>query len=241
MPHNAMAGLFGAISLYVLIAFFMGFRAFWKDIGSAPSTPLDGRSLVTALHDILRLRYLDGGGVGCFNKDEKPTDRRRLYHHLTFYGFILCFAATSVATLYHYVLGRQAPYAWYDLPVVLGTLGGIGLLIGPVGLMKAKLQRDPMMVDKPRLGMDSAFIVMLFLTSLTGLLLLVLRVTPAMGTLLALHLGVVFSLFLTMPYGKFVHGLYRAVALVRHAWEFRQFSEPAPANIQPKGNIKAAA
>ena len=40
--------------------------------------------------------------------------------------------------------------------------------------------------------MDVAFIVMLFLTSLTGMALLLLRETAAMGPLLALHLGVVF-------------------------------------------------
>ena len=40
-----------------------------------------------------------------------------------------------------------------------------------------------------------------------------------MGPLLALHLGVVFALFITMPYGKFVHGIYRFVALVRYAGE----------------------
>ena len=83
------------------------------------------------MRDACTLRYLDGGGIGCFNDDERPNDRRRLYHHLTFYGFLLCFASTCVATLYHYLLGRVAPYPWYDLPVVLGTVGGIGLLIGP--------------------------------------------------------------------------------------------------------------
>ena len=87
-----------------------------------------------------QLRYLDGGGVGCFNEDERPTDRRKIYHHLTFYGFILCFAATCVATLYHYLLAREAPYPWWDLPVVLGTLGGIGLLIGPAGLLAEKMR-----------------------------------------------------------------------------------------------------
>jgi len=42
-----------------------------------------------------------------------------------------------------------------------------------------------------------------------------------MGPLLALHLGAVFALFITMPYGKFVHGIYRFVALVRYAQERR--------------------
>jgi citrate/tricarballylate utilization protein len=173
------------------------------------------------MRDAASLRYLDGGGIGCYNHDERPNDRRRFYHHLTFYGFALCFASTCVATLYHYLLAREAPYPWWDLPVVLGTVGGIGLIFGPLGLMIAKLRRDPVMADERSHGMGVAFIVMLLLTSLTGLALLVLRTTAAMPLLLALHLGVVFALFITLPYGKFVHGLYRFAALVRYARERR--------------------
>ena len=219
MPHNAMAVLFGAAFLYAIVALIMSMRAFWRDIGEPVGMTTNPKSLLQAIRDAGELRYLDGGGVGCFNEGEKPTDRRRLYHHLTFYGFALCFAATCVATLYHYLLGREAPYPWWDLPVVLGTLGGIGLLIGPIGLLAAKSQRDPVLVDEQRYGMDTAFIAMLFLTALTGLVLLVLRETAAMGPLLAIHLGAVFALFITLPYGKFVHGLYRFVALVRYARE----------------------
>jgi citrate/tricarballylate utilization protein len=90
-----------------------------------------------------------------------------------------------------------------------------------VGLLAEKWKRDPVLVDESRFGMDTAFTAMLFLTSLTGTVLLLLRDTPAMGPLLALHLGVVFALFVTMPYGKFVHGIYRFVALVRYAQERR--------------------
>src|SRR5882672_5481454 len=219
MPHNAMAALFGAALLYSIVALVMGVRAFWRDIGEPVGMKTDAKSLLQAIRDAGELRYLDGGGVGCFNEDDRPTDRRKLYHHLTFYGFVLCFASTSVATLYHYLLAREAPYAWWDLPVVLGTLGGIGLLIGPIGLLTERWKRDLVLVDEARYGMDIAFIVMLFLTSLTGMALLVLRESAAMGPLLALHLGVVFSLFVTMPYGKFVHGIYRFVALVRYAME----------------------
>jgi citrate/tricarballylate utilization protein len=219
MPHNTMVALFGAAFLYAIVALAMGVRAFWRSI----EHPVDGRTHVAAIwqamKDAGRLRYLDGGGVGCINEGEVPVDTRRVYHHLTFYGFLLCFASTSFATLYHYVLGLEAPYPWYDLPVVLGTIGGIGLLVGPIGLFRAKQVRDPALQHEHSHGMDVAFLAMLFLTSLTGLLLLVLRATPAMGVLLALHLGVVFALFLTMPYGKFVHGIYRFAALVRYALE----------------------
>jgi citrate/tricarballylate utilization protein len=219
MPHNAMALLFGLAFLYAIVALAMGLRAFWRDIGD-PMQLAPG-AWGQALRDAASLRYLDGGGIGCYNHDERPNDRRALYHHLTFYGFGLCFASTCVATLYHYLLAREAPYPWWDLPVVLGTLGGIGLIFGPLGLFIAKLRRDPVMVDEQSYGMETAFLVMLFLTSLTGLLLLFLRATPAMPLLLALHLGVVFALFITMPYGKFVHGLYRFAALVRYAKERR--------------------
>jgi citrate/tricarballylate utilization protein len=218
MPHGAMVALFGAAFLYAIVAIAMGLRAFWSDIG-APPTAL--RALHEASRDAATLRHLDGGGAGCMNRDERTDGHRRLSHHLTFYGFLLCFLATATATLYHYLLGREAPYPWWDLPVVLGTLGGIGLLIGPAGLLVARWRCDPALADDARFGMDAAFIVMLFLTSLTGLALLVLRATPAMGLLLAVHLGVVFSFFLTLPYGKFVHGLYRFAALARYARERR--------------------
>jgi citrate/tricarballylate utilization protein len=221
MPHNAMVALFGAAFLYALVALFMGMRAFWRDIGEPGATLAEPASLWQAIKDAARLRYLDGGGDGCFNTDDKPTDRRRIYHHLTFYGFLLCFASTCAATAYHYLLDLPAPYAWHTLPVVLGTLGGVGIVIGPIGLLAAKARRDPDMADAGSLGMDVAFLAMLLLTGLTGLALLLLRETAAMGLLLALHLGVVLALFLTLPYGKFVHGLYRFLALLRYARESR--------------------
>lgn len=40
-----------------------------------------------------------------------------------------------------------------------------------------------------------------------------------MGLLLVIHLAIVMMLFLTLPYGKFVHGIYRAAALVKYALE----------------------
>jgi citrate/tricarballylate utilization protein len=104
-------------------------------------------------------------------------------------------------------------------PVILGTLGGVGLLIGPAGLYWLKGRRDPAIADSKQDSSDVSFIALLFLTSLTGLLLLALRETAAMSVLLRVHLGIVLGLFLTLPYGKFVHGVYRSAALIRSALE----------------------
>jgi citrate/tricarballylate utilization protein len=49
-----------------------------------------------------------------------------------------------------------------------------------------------------------------------------------MGLLLAIHLGVVMALFLTMPYGKFAHGFYRSAALLKWAIEKRR---PNPVGV----------
>ena len=62
---------------------------------------------------------------------------------------------------------------------------------------------------------------MLLLVSATGLALLALRDTAVMGLLLAVHLGFVLAFFVTLPYGKFVHGIYRSQALVKFAREAR--------------------
>ena len=69
------------------------------------------------------------------------------------------------------------------------------------------------------LGMDYAFIWLLFWVSATGLILLALRETSFMGLTLAIHLGLVFGFFLILPFSKFVHGIYRFAALLADSAE----------------------
>ena len=145
--------------------------------------------MTVAVKEILGLEYLDGNGWGCRYPGEEDSQARRWFHHFTFYGFMLCFAATTVGVIYHYVFGWHAPHGYLSLPVILGTLGGLGLLVGPVGLLSLKFQRNRDITDGSQFGMDASFLVLLFLTSLTGLLLLIFRETAAMGFLLIIHLG----------------------------------------------------
>jgi citrate/tricarballylate utilization protein len=221
-PHNFLAAVFGAVFLFAVFALGMGLRRFWREVSPGRDRPATGAAS-EATRDVLRLKYLDGGhGEGCNNEDDRFTLWRRRFHHFTFYGFLLCFASTCVATLYHYLLGQQAPYAFSSLPVLLGTAGGIGLVIGPIGLLWMSLRRDPAQGDQAQRPMDRGFIALLLLTSLTGLALLAWRDTRFMALLLAVHLGVVMALFLTLPYGKFAHGIFRSAALLKFAVEKRR-------------------
>ncbi len=209
IPHGPMVAVFGTVSAFVAIAFAVGLARFWPDMGERLADFARPSTAAQALHDAFTLRWLDGGEdrQGCRHPDEKPSNARRVYHHLTFYGFLLCFAATSTATVYHYAFGWKAPYPFLSLPVVLGTVGG---------------RRDPELAAPEQKGMDEGFLALLLATSVTGLALLFLRETRAMGVMLCLHLGAVLALFLTMPYGKFAHALYRVAALVRFHLERRR-------------------
>jgi citrate/tricarballylate utilization protein len=218
--HNTLALMFGAVFGFSILAIAIGLVHFWRGISAGE---ISASAAAEATHDALTLKYLGGGhGDGCNNEDDAFSLWRKRFHHFTFYGFMLCFAATSVATIYHYFLGLHAPYALNSLPVILGTLGGIGLLIGPAGLLYLNLQRNSEHGDVSQKPMDRAFIVLLFMISISGLLLLAYRDTSAMVALLAVHLGFVMGFFLTMPYGKFAHGFYRVAALLKNSIEKRQ-------------------
>ena len=108
------------------------------------------------------------------------------------------------------------------MPVILGTLGGIGLVIGPSGLLYLNFTRAEQHGDAAQKPMDRGFILLLLLISISGLLLLAYRDTAAMAILLAVHLGFVMAFFLTMPYSKFAHGIYRVAALLKNSIEKRQ-------------------
>ena len=135
-PHNLLVGLFAPVFLFAVLALGLGVRRFWRDVTPATSgAPLSAPATAEATDAVLRLKYLDGGhGDGCHNEDDAYTLSRRRLHHFTFYGFMLCFAATSVATLYHYLLDmppvrpaqpaqtagrhwRREPGDWHGWPV----------------------------------------------------------------------------------------------------------------------------
>jgi citrate/tricarballylate utilization protein len=218
IPHDLMVMLFGTVGVFAVVALVIGYRRFARGIADSTIADPEGprrAGIAAAARDALTLKHLHATGEDCVDAEETRRPWRRWMHHCTFYGFLLCFASTSVAAIYHVVFGWVAPYAYTSLPVVLGTVGGLGLLAGPAGLFLVDRRRDPALTHSTQASLDAPFLAMLFLTSLTGLLLLALRERSYMMYLLIVHLAFVLAFFVTLPYGKFVHGIYRAAALVK--------------------------
>lgn len=196
---------------------------FWRQTRGSLRDFLDPGAVLTAAGDALGLRYQMGGGAGgCPYPGSSPSFARWALHHLTFWGFLSAFLATCIAYVNEHFLGRLAPFPLLSGPVLFGTLGGIAMLVGTGGLIYLKHRSDRTPADGRTIEMDYVFLVLLNLVNVTGLALLILRATPAMGSLLVLHLALILTLYVAMPYSKFVHFVYRYAALVQDRLEARR-------------------
>ncbi len=206
---------------WALLAIGVTSWRFWQTSGAPTRALFDYPSWRQAIADAVTLRNLDGDGHGCNENDESYSRTRRHLHHAMAGGFMLCLAATMVATIYHHLLGWIAPYGLASLPVLLGTAGGVLMLAGTGGLFALKLRADPVPALPAQLGGDVAMLLLLAGIALTGLVLLGVRQTGAMGVALAVHLGCVLAFFLVLPYSKMMHAPFRLAALLRAAWDRR--------------------
>jgi citrate/tricarballylate utilization protein len=222
VPYAAMVT--GALILffYGIAVWLRGGARFWSETANALRSPGGWKTLVAAVGAALGLRYLKGGGPGCFYPDERPSGVRRFYHALTFWGFLSDLVSTTLAFFYQDIFHWIPPYGVTSAPVIFGSLGGVLLIVGTGGLIYFKLRSDREPAAAGSYGMDYVFLVTLGLTALTGMLTLIFRATPAMGSVLVVHLACIAALFVTAPYGKFVHAVYRTLAIVRYEVEAAQ-------------------
>lgn len=171
------------------------------------------------LREALSLRQMTGGGIGCADRDDVPSDIKRRLHQVLVTGVALCFLATVTASFYHHVYAIEAPYSFASLPVLSGTIGGLMILAASAGLVWRKFGIDPAPTASETLSEDNTFLGLLSGVALSGLALLAFRETGLMGLLLAIHIGAVMGLFLTLSMSKFRHVPFRLVALTRAALE----------------------
>ena len=206
-----------ALSIYALLSFAGSSMQFARDAGIHLSDLLDPRALGTIAREAITLRWMKGGGDGCYYPEkERTSDARRFMHAAIVVGFLLAFASTTVAAIYQDILDVLPPYDLVSLPVILGSLGGIAMIVGSTGLLWLKASAARSLIAPSMLRMDTAFLIVFDLASITGMALLALRGSPIMPSLLLLHLATLAALYATIPYGKFAHVPYRLLALLQN-------------------------
>ena len=225
VPYLAMVAGALILSFYGIAVWLRGGARFWSETRSSLNDRGNWKTLAEAARAALGLRYLTGGGPGCFYPYERPSSIRRIYHSLTFWGFLCDLVSTTLAFVYQDIFHILPPYSLTSGPVIFGCIGGVALLVGTSGLIYFKLQSDRAPATAAASGMDYVFLVTVGLTALTGMLTLILRATTAVGSILVLHLACIAALFVTAPYGKFVHAVYRTLALIRYEIENGQQHE----------------
>lgn len=219
IPYFAMVVGGMVLFFYWTCAWIIGGFQFWSEANNNTPQPSSLTTVAAAIADALSLTYLKGGGPGCYYPKDRPSPVRRIYHSLTAWGFLSALISTSLAAIYQDVFHWLPPFRLTSAPVLFGTVGGVAMTIGTVGLIWFKLNSDEVPAGSAAPAMDYMFLVTLCLTSLSGLFTLVFRRASAMGAILAIHLGFVAALFITAPCGKFVHVVYRFLALVKYRTE----------------------
>jgi citrate/tricarballylate utilization protein len=198
---------------------------YWRDVGGPLRDLADPAALWRALRYAVELRYLRGGGEECHYPTSTPTAARRRLHAVTFYGFLACSASTASAAFMQDILGSPPPYPYLSVPVALGLGGGIALVVGCTGLMVLKARSEAAPADREMVARDFGFLVALNALSITGLLTLLTRTLPVFEVVFLAHLAAVIVGFAIFPYTKFMHFVYRFLAIVQDNQE--RATEPA--------------
>ena len=188
---------------------------YWHDV-SGDHKHVGVAAIARSVWYAATLRYMRGGGVECYYpEDDRPSPSRRRLHAMVAYGFGLCLVSTIAAAVLQDGFGDQPPYAWISLPVLAGTLGGVGMVVGCAGLLLLKARSSEVTSIAAMTVKDYGLLVALGFLALSGLATLLTRSTSAFGLVLLIHLSAVVLAFASAPYSKIVHVVFRFAALVR--------------------------
>ncbi len=209
-----MVGIFAPLFVAPLVLLVYGLFRYWQYLGGGA---ICWQDIGRALRRAMTLKNLSGGEAhGCnFEEGDRFSNARKWAHHLIFYGFALCFLATSLGTLLHYFAHNPAPYPLLSAPKLSGVIGGILMVIGGTWMIAIKSSARKDLSDLATRSSEFAFIWLLVIVAATGLALYAFGHTNALRFWLAVHLGSVATLFVLTPYTKMAHGFYRLLAMMR--------------------------
>jgi quinone-modifying oxidoreductase, subunit QmoC len=206
VPHVFIYAVFFPVAIWVVVASWVAGRRFWTLLGSGGPHPA---SFFKSLLPVL-------GGIATHEKFAKceAARPRRLGHLTLLWGFVGAAVTSGLLIVGIYIQKLPMPLALTHPYKLLGNLSAVLLVVGGTLLVINRLG------DRKRAGASTAFdgyfLSVIVLVIATGVASEVARLADAPAAALAIyvaHLSLVMNLFLTFPYSKFAHLLYRTLAL----------------------------
>jgi quinone-modifying oxidoreductase subunit QmoC len=219
VPHSLIYIVYTSVTLWVIGAMWFSGRKFWKLIGT-------GQERQGSFWGALTGAVFDISTHKKFSSCDHGVPKRRWGHFLVMWGFIG--AAVTSGILVVYLYKEYPPFSWipigdatYPLPLDhwvkwLGNISAVALVIGGILLFVNRLKKGDKLVGQTT-AFDRFFLMTVLGVIGTGVLtegfrFVTIPVELAFGVYI-LHLGAVLTLFMTVPYSKFAHILYRTLAM----------------------------
>ncbi|MFH1130346.1 MAG: quinone-interacting membrane-bound oxidoreductase complex subunit QmoC, partial [Pseudomonadota bacterium] len=207
VPHWLIYSVFFTVTGLVSLAICISGLRFWKFLGQ--STTRSGsffRALIPVLIEIATHKR--------FNSCDTSRSRK-LGHLALFWGFVGAAVTSGLIIIVMYGLGTELPLALAHPVKILGNISALLLVIGGAWLLINRLRKSD--VAGTSTAFDAFFLALVLLLIATGVLTEIGRLyfSPHLAVwFYIVHLGMVLCLFVSFPYSKFAHLLYRTLAMI---------------------------
>ena len=206
-PHWLLYAVFFPIAGWVTLAAWVGGARLWNMMGRGQAR---SGSFLSGLWAVLVDVALHRSFAGC---SAKPS--RRTPHFLILWGFAGAAITSALLIVAIYIQKLPMPLPLSHPYKLLGNLSAVALVVGGAQLLIQRYGSGRRLISST--AFDNFFLILVAVVIGTGVITEVARLGEwpvAAFVIYTLHLGVVMTLFLTFPYSKFAHMVYRTLALV---------------------------
>jgi ferredoxin len=197
------------------------FNMYLKTLGSDKSIKVPLKLYVTEMGNMIfhflfqwRFNECDEEHKGFFKQLRKGKHNYWITHFLLMSGYAMLFL--MIVFFLSWFQGKDESYHWWNIQRLLGIYGTIVLIFGTVYFLVRRIKKDN---EKSKFShtTDWTFIILLLLTTLSGIAIFICRISnaPLAGFYMYLiHLMVAIPmLMIEVPFSKWAHLAYRPVAI----------------------------
>lgn len=196
-----------SIYSFVLVLWAIEGHRYWSQINIGTKQKTGLSAIFGGLSDAFGHENFKGGGAGCTYPDSRRKSFRLIFHPMVLFGFLIALVSISF-------------YPAFGLPFrILYLLGSAMMFFGSAGLMYGRTLSDRTRETPGMIRIDFPFTLLLNLGGLTGIVLVVFYGSGFDWSVFLIHDALIFTLFLLAPFGKFIHPLFRILALVKNRAE----------------------